>query len=145
MTAKTYYIQNQFYFLTDPDVFVCTHLPDDPAWQLLPQPLSAQQFESYVYIREQYFRLGMYMVDSSHQEGTLHSKDGEVTVTFGLPQERIRHTQFSYLLFCGSQSGVKSNKLLERTVIFSKYSDTVSYTVWFSSHWYIQTGYIRQG
>ncbi|CAA9256739.1 MAG: hypothetical protein AVDCRST_MAG56-2247 [uncultured Cytophagales bacterium] len=32
------------YFLTDPGVFVTDHLPEDPAWQLLPCPISLRDF-----------------------------------------------------------------------------------------------------
>lgn len=34
------------WWLVDPAVFAHTHLPDDPEWQLLPEPLSAEAFRA---------------------------------------------------------------------------------------------------
>lgn len=33
-----------FYFLTDPELFVFSHLPNEPKWQLLPRPITRQEF-----------------------------------------------------------------------------------------------------
>lgn len=48
---------SDFYFLCDPDRFICTHLPDDNRYQLLPRPISADVFEQLFYVREQFFEL----------------------------------------------------------------------------------------
>ena len=37
---------NEAYFLTPPTSFVMDHLPEIPAWQLLPSPISKEKFES---------------------------------------------------------------------------------------------------
>ena len=37
------------YFLTDPKIFIKTHLPEDPSWQLLSHKISIDEFESDQY------------------------------------------------------------------------------------------------
>ncbi len=41
-----------FYFATDPNVFITTHFPEDSAWQLLPKPLTREQYDQLHTIRE---------------------------------------------------------------------------------------------
>jgi hypothetical protein len=36
----------EHYFLTDPEVFLIDHLPEDPQWQLLEEPISLEDFEA---------------------------------------------------------------------------------------------------
>ena len=47
---------NEPYFLTDPDVFVYLCFPEDPAWQLLPEPWTLQKFEKTPRFTRFYFR-----------------------------------------------------------------------------------------
>ena len=93
------YHNNEFFFLTDPDQFVCTHLPNDPAWQLLPNPVSVKQFETFFYVRERFFDLGLTMVADSQRSCVVKTTDGEVTISFGLPTSLVARAQFRYLLF----------------------------------------------
>ncbi|ELU13914.1 hypothetical protein CAPTEDRAFT_89820, partial [Capitella teleta] len=55
-------LRNDFFFLTDPDMMICTHLPDNQAWQLLPKPVTFKQFEEFVYVREKFFETGLHML-----------------------------------------------------------------------------------
>lgn len=41
--------QSTDFFLQDPADFIKTHLPDDPIWQLLPSPISMQEFLDKTY------------------------------------------------------------------------------------------------
>ena len=93
------YGANEFFFLTDPDWFISTHLPDDPDWQLLPQPQSIVQFEKIVYLRERFFDLGLLIQPDSQLHGVLQTKNGEVTISFGIPQSLGDQAQFSYMLY----------------------------------------------
>jgi len=47
------------YFCTPPAHLVRTHLPVDPAWQLLPRPLTLPQFDALPYVDAGYLRMGM--------------------------------------------------------------------------------------
>lgn len=46
---------NEFFFLTDPDVFVHFAFPDDPDWQLLTVPLTFERFSQEPYYRQPFF------------------------------------------------------------------------------------------
>jgi len=45
----------EFYFLTPPEELVWTHLPEDPAWQLLNASISTEEFEGLVYAKPAFF------------------------------------------------------------------------------------------
>ncbi|KAK2178537.1 hypothetical protein NP493_539g02014 [Ridgeia piscesae] len=90
---------NEFFFLTDPDQFVCTHLPDDPDWQLLPQPLNSRQFEEFVYLREQFFEMGLLIRENSHRYCELETTHGKVTISFGIPKTPRDKPEFKYMLY----------------------------------------------
>ena len=126
------YHNNEFFFLTDPDQFVCTHLPDDPDWQLLPQPLFAQQFETFFYIRERFFDLGLTMVNGSQRRCVLKTTDAEVTITFGIPASLGTRAQFRYMLFrqktAEEESGGKAVTQTKGCVIGQLTASMVSYT-----------------
>ena len=102
---------NEFFFLTDPDQFVCTHLPDDPNWQLLPQSLRLKSlhFEKFVYVREQFFTMGLEMLADSKRYCMLKTVRGEVMIKFGISEHLGRFAQFRYMLFKELDNGVVSN------------------------------------
>ena len=90
---------NEFFFLTDPDLFVCTHLPDDPAWQLLPRPLNSRQFEEFVYLRERFFDMGLLIKADSQRYCVLETTNGKVTISFGIPTTVSDTPEFRYMLY----------------------------------------------
>ena len=125
------YTTNEFFFLTDPDWFICTHLPDDPLWQLLPQPLSVVQFESFFYLRERFFDLGLTMRNDSRRRCVLTTTDAEVTVVFGIPASLGARAQFRYMLFRKTAAEVDSDKPAIQTkgcVIYELSATKVRYT-----------------
>ena len=97
--GEPHYHNNEFFFITDPDLFVCTHLPDDPAWQLLPQPLSSRQFEQFVYLRERFFEMGLLIKADSQRYCVLETTNGEVTISFGIPTTVSDKPEFKYMLY----------------------------------------------
>ncbi|CAG2204786.1 unnamed protein product [Mytilus edulis] len=46
---------NEFFFLTDPDVFIHFAFPDNPDWQLLTVPLTLDRYLEEPYFRQPYF------------------------------------------------------------------------------------------
>lgn len=50
---------NEFYYLTRPDQFVFNHLPADPRWQLLGDPLIREQWEALPVLNEFLFAAGV--------------------------------------------------------------------------------------
>jgi hypothetical protein len=47
------------YLFPDPAWLVYTHLPADPAWQLLVRPVSTDEFDDLPYLTAEFFRLGL--------------------------------------------------------------------------------------
>lgn len=84
-----------FYFLTDPEAFVFTHLTCDPALQLLAHPVSEDEFWEMAFLKEAFFDLEMTSV--SHPKCVLEADDrGTIVLKFGLLKRR--RCQFSYRL-----------------------------------------------
>ena len=51
------------YFLTDPGIFIKTHLPEDPTWQLLEQKISLSEFEAKEYDNNMDWKFNRYSPD----------------------------------------------------------------------------------
>ena len=125
------YEANEFFFLTDPDRFICTHLPDDPRWQLLPRPLSVVQFESFVYVRERFFDLELMMLPDSQRRCVLKTTDAEVTISFGIPASIGSSVQFRYMLFRDHDGDGNEDKSMTQSkgcVIYQQSDNRISYT-----------------
>lgn len=126
------HIMNDFFFLTDPDMMVCTHFPDDPQWQLLPRPVSMKKFETYVYVRERFFQMGLKMSSQSRKHCVLRTIRGVVSLGFSIPDVDSSNLVFRFLFYalknnerCGSGFSLDQYVLYEKTV------DTLHYTIRF--------------
>ena len=123
---------NEFFFLTDPEQLICTHLPDDPAWQLMENPWTEVEFADYVYLRERYWDLHMSMNKESHTLCKYQTQKGEAKLSFNIPPNEAGKHQYRYLLFKSRQRGEKSTNVpFERFVFFQKKSDQITYSATF--------------
>ena len=61
------------YFLTAPTVLIYTHLPEDPYWQLLEQPVKRQVFERMVHLKPHFFAAGLALGDQV--QGLVEAED----------------------------------------------------------------------
>ncbi|MFP4362491.1 MAG: transglutaminase domain-containing protein [Spirochaetia bacterium] len=94
---------NEFYFLTPPEEFIFTHLPTDPQWQLLDDPLTLNEFENQVYVRPEIFVYGFSAEEV--REAASDPGSGSVVRTsdiFGTPVE-IRHAPITGNLETGEE------------------------------------------
>ena len=121
---------NDFFFLTDPEQLIQTHLPDDPAWQLLQTPVSFDQFENNVYIRERFFQLGLQITSDHQQSSVLSTTRGAVSVSFSVPEAKSGDYNFRYLVY-KSKSQQTNDATLERYVFFQKRADRVTWDATF--------------
>ena len=123
---------NDFFFLTDPDMFVGTHLPDDNRWQLLPATVPETQFLSRVYLRERYYQMACTVPSELAMDVVLKPEKGEQLIQFELPESRSKAFDFMYLLFKnpGSCKDLK-NSNLRGTVFTEIKSHLLSYSVKF--------------
>ena len=49
----------EHYWMTDPELMKCTHLPKNEADQLLPHPISRRQFENLAFFRPPFWQTGL--------------------------------------------------------------------------------------
>lgn len=56
------------YFMAPPEVFVATHMPDDPKWQLLATPLSQGDFIRQPHLKPTFAALGLRLVEPSRAQ-----------------------------------------------------------------------------
>ncbi|OXB75835.1 UNVERIFIED_CONTAM: hypothetical protein H355_009468 [Colinus virginianus] len=83
---------DDFFFLTDPEHFIETHWPEDPAWQLLQPPISREDFEQRVFKTSEFFRLQLCLL--SPNTSLLRTAHGEASVMLG----STHPTEFTYQL-----------------------------------------------
>jgi transglutaminase/protease-like cytokinesis protein 3 len=78
------YVQDfeAFYFLTPPDQFLYSHLPTDPRWQLLQEPVSAETYSALVRPQPDFFDHGLELL--SHREGLIRT-NGQLTLALRAP------------------------------------------------------------
>lgn len=72
------------YFMTPPEVFATTHMPEDPKWQLLATPLSQGDFIRQPHMKPTFAALGLRLLEPARAQ--LSAKVGEtVTLRFENP------------------------------------------------------------
>ena len=131
--GETIHHVNEFFFLTDPDQLIYTHLPDSPKWQLLDEEYTLQKFENNVYVRERFFDMGVAMVESRKRDCILKTENGEIQVVFGLSGNNSKSLQFRFLLYRAKQVSRASiaHFPLERYVFYQKSETSIEYNIKF--------------
>jgi transglutaminase/protease-like cytokinesis protein 3 len=107
------YQMNDFYFFTDPEVFVYNHLPQDKDWQLLARPVEYSEFKEMAFLRAGYFACDF--VDLSQRKCLLKSNKGQINIAFDMPKR-------SYLQF--SSKFYKSSDMTGTNLKRFVYTDT---------------------
>ena len=73
------------YLFPPPEVFGLTHLPKDPAWQLVPTPVSRGEFLRQPLLWPRFFALGFELLDPTRSQVTIY--DGQAEITVDNPRE----------------------------------------------------------
>lgn len=123
---------NEFYFFTDPDQLISTHLPDDDEWQLLPVPIHMSKFQKMPYLREHFHLYEMTILEKSNKVCKLVAENETINISFGLPEDRSENYMFKFML-SQKRTQIESNKpvdiLLERFVGVIHMKDKVTFKV----------------
>ena len=128
---EIHHVTNDFFFLTDPDMLIGTHFPDDPQWQLLPRVVTQQKFATYVYIRERFFDMGLRMSTLSQKHCVLRAKDGTSSFEFHLSNDPSDFV-FKFLFYhLRSDDTDNSRYTLDEYVIYEKTKDLLKYSIRF--------------
>ncbi|KAL3855587.1 hypothetical protein ACJMK2_014794 [Sinanodonta woodiana] len=91
-TTELKYSYDDYYFLTDPEQFIYTHFPDVSQWQLLDKSISMIQFRKQACLKQRFFELGMKSLADTLC--CLETKDGDVSLVFGLNRHRSKQQTF---------------------------------------------------
>eukprot|EP00105_Crassostrea_gigas_P032431 XP_011455438.1 PREDICTED: hillarin-like isoform X2 [Crassostrea gigas] len=88
---------NEFFFLTDPDVFQYHCFPNDPLWQLVPKVISLEKFLSLPFLRQDFFenKLKLMSTSSCRLEATRGECDVVIKTLDNLSLKFSNELQFS--------------------------------------------------
>ncbi|CAD5125169.1 DgyrCDS13412 [Dimorphilus gyrociliatus] len=117
---ETFHRVNEFFFITDPEKLVYTHLPDIPQWQLLSKPITETQFAETFYVRERYFELNM---TNETTNRVIRSKTGDINITFYVEDSdhAEKNINFKFLLYRKADDNENDEfQNLENFIFYSK-------------------------
>ncbi|KAL5013541.1 hypothetical protein ScPMuIL_007811 [Solemya velum] len=90
------YEYDENFFLVDPEQLIYSHLPEEPEWQLLKNPITEEQFEEMAFLKDNFFNFGMSLL--SHKKCTVESPSGEIELKFGLRKDRVLNLDFRLMI-----------------------------------------------
>lgn len=93
---QLFYSCDENYFLTDPDQMVSTHLPSQPQWQLLANPVTEDDFTENAFLKDRFFNMNLKL---KKPKKCVVMCESETELIFELPKEKSRNFDFQYLLF----------------------------------------------
>jgi transglutaminase/protease-like cytokinesis protein 3 len=116
--------------MTDPEEFIYEFFPNEPAWQLLPRPITMSQFEQLPFVRSLFFRYGLHFTDP-HMQAVIHADNsGAATVSIGMNREAKNNLIFHYnLRFYDTEETEIDGLSLKRFVMQSTTNDSVVFRV----------------
>ncbi|CAP21924.1 Protein CBR-LTD-1 [Caenorhabditis briggsae] len=123
------YEYDDHYFMTDPEEFIYEFFPSDPAWQLLPRPLSLLQFERIPFVRSLFFKYNLSFIDKQLESTVYTDKTGAASVSIRLPPKGDSLIFHYNLKFFDSEENLISGMSLKRFVMQSVTEDIVTFRV----------------
>lgn len=84
---------DEHYFLTPPEEFIYDHFPDDPKWQLSDKPKCLEDFENLVYLKPDFFNLGLCL--GNQINGTINCS-GATDITISVPKNVFLMADLEY-------------------------------------------------
>lgn len=94
-------VEDDFYFLTDPEHFIYSHWPHQTEWQFLPRKISLSEFEELPFVKPFYFKTNITL--GWTEQPVIHSHHGVVTWTL----KNAKPLKFGYKLFLASNDNGK--------------------------------------
>ena len=82
-TITQHFSCDNFYFLTNPEEFVYTHLASDAKWQLLARPVTIKEFEQMAKLIRPFFNFGMKVTE--YLKCVLYANDGKTELALEIP------------------------------------------------------------
>lgn len=79
---KFYQSFEDHYFLTPPEEFIFDHLPEDPRWQLLQNPIAKEEFQYLPFLKPNYFKTRLKLKDHF---SSIFKAGNSVNITLEVP------------------------------------------------------------
>ncbi|ELU09304.1 hypothetical protein CAPTEDRAFT_192522 [Capitella teleta] len=111
------YKADDFWFLTDPEVMIFTHFPDDPAHQLLARIVTEAEFQKMSNVTEHFFHLGFTTVFPPICE--VHTESGEVDVSVMLDKRKFYDFRYELTKYGDEGPTIRAyNNILYNQMVF---------------------------
>ncbi|VDK85120.1 unnamed protein product [Dibothriocephalus latus] len=104
--GKIFYRLKMNYFLPDPGQLIYTHFPHDTEWQLLHEPITLKEFQSFPFVRISFFKYNLSM--HSHCKAVVESTDPEIRILLGFPSGSEKSLSFSTQLTFDDQDSTEN-------------------------------------
>lgn len=95
-SRQLFYSCDENYFLTDPEQMVSTHLPSQPSWQLLANPVTEDDFTENAFLKDRFFNMNLKL---KKPKKCVVMCESEIELVFEIPKERSLNLDFQHLLF----------------------------------------------
>ncbi|XP_072025315.1 uncharacterized protein [Amphiura filiformis] len=105
------YEYDEHYFLTDPETMITTHFPRNASWQLLPNPITLEQFNTTVPVKPYFCKFGFELL--SHSEPVIDTYDGDLDIHICCPD--------GFILYCKVTTVVGNKEVNSKGIRFSQY------------------------
>ena len=94
---------NEFYFCTNPQIFIRKHLPAEQKWQLLPQPITIEEFANRADISSEFYMQGFETVSPDLAQ---FNTEGKISITF-THDSKTKKRILTHLFYLNSGSYVE--------------------------------------
>ncbi|XP_076440831.1 hillarin-like [Babylonia areolata] len=126
------YQYDEHYFLTDPDEFIQEFWPLEEEWQLLPCPISLEEFEALPFVRSIFFHYGMHF--ERHCLAVMDTDEkGGCRISLKVPEEHENDLIFYYQLRFADKERLKDltykGAALDRFVFQTMVDNTITFSV----------------
>ena len=99
---------DDYYFLTDPELLIYTHLPVDEKWQLLARPVTLGEFTEMAFLKDQFFNLNLELLNQ--RRCVINTTTAEVDIKLKVPT----NTKFTFYYKLWMQKKEKDHESLTR-------------------------------
>ena len=82
-TQDYIYEFDEYYFLTNPEQLIYTHIPLDEHWQLLARPVTLAEFTEMAFLKDAFFKLDLELLNQPRC--VINTASGEVDIKIKLP------------------------------------------------------------
>ncbi|CAI4221763.1 unnamed protein product [Auanema sp. JU1783] len=119
------YEYDDHYFMTDPEEFIYEFFPQENQWQLLPRPITLDEFERIPFVRSLFFKYGLSFVDPQLESTVYTDRTGAASVGIRLPYKGGDSLIFHYNLKMFDSDDTTINGLSLKRFVMQSVSDGV--------------------